>query len=226
MANGSPSGVQVPDARSPNPSSTSSGAAQKGQQEHKTVRYRRCVCGGRVQGQRLESRLSTAFHAPRRPGRLDVLVGGVLDGHRQQDEPASVPLLTPHAGGGLAPPPLWVVHGKSTFDRACKAVCRRAEWAIALLLSTGPAPDADASLVLEEVTLDKVPHDLHTLSPRFAKMGQWSTERWWFTCRTGPQPCRGPSIPPCWTPSSQYADARYTGSYIEYIGQKLSSLPS
>ena len=53
---------------------------------------------------------------------LMFLLGDVFDGHWQQDDPASVPLLMPHAGGGLSPPPLWVVHGRSAFDRACKAV--------------------------------------------------------------------------------------------------------
>ena len=88
-------------------------------------------------------------------------LGDIFDGHRQQDDPASVPLLTPHAGGGLDPPPLSVVHGKSAFDRACKAVWGRAEWAIVLLLPSGPAPDADASPVPEVVRLDKVPNDPH-----------------------------------------------------------------
>ena len=32
-------------------------------------------------------------------------LGDVFDGHRQLDDPALAPLLTPHAGGGLSPPP-------------------------------------------------------------------------------------------------------------------------
>ena len=71
---------------------------------------------------------------------LMFLLGGVLDSHWQEDDPASVPLLTPHAGGGLNPPPLWVVHGRSAFDRVCKAVWGREEWAIVLLVPSGPAP--------------------------------------------------------------------------------------
>ena len=62
---------------------------------------------------------------------------------------------------GLDPPPLWVVHGESAFDRACKAVWGLAEWAIVLLVLAGPAPNADASPVPEVVRLDKVPHDPH-----------------------------------------------------------------
>ena len=31
---------------------------------------------------------------------LMFLLGDVFDGHRQQDDPESVPLLSPHAGGG------------------------------------------------------------------------------------------------------------------------------
>ena len=56
------------------------------------------------------------------PATLMFLLGDVFDGHGQQDDPASVPLLTPHAGGGLDLPPLWVVHGELAFDKACKAV--------------------------------------------------------------------------------------------------------
>ena len=47
------------------------------------------------------------------------------------------------------------------FDRACKAVWGREEWAIVLLLPSGPAPDADESPVPEVVRLEKVPHDPH-----------------------------------------------------------------
>ena len=92
---------------------------------------------------------------------LMFLLGDVFDGHRQLDDPASVPLLTPHAGGGLSPPPLWVVHGRPAFDRACKAVWGREEWARVLLLPSGPAQDADECSVPEVVRLDKVPHDPH-----------------------------------------------------------------
>ena len=102
--------------------------------------------------------LSTPFVPP--PAVM-FLMGDVFDGHRQQDDPAPVPLLTPHARGGLDPPPLWVVHGQSAFDKACKAVWGRVEWAIVLLLPAGPALDADASPVSEVVSLDKVPHDPH-----------------------------------------------------------------
>ena len=41
----------------------------------------------------------------------------------------------------------------------CKAVWGREQWAIVLLLPSGPAPDADESPVPEVVRLDKVPHD-------------------------------------------------------------------
>ena len=71
------------------------------------------------------------------------LLGDVFDGYRQQDDPASVPLLTPHAGGGIDPSPLWVVHGRPTFYMACAAVPGRNEWAIVLVLPAGPVPDAD-----------------------------------------------------------------------------------
>ena len=47
------------------------------------------------------------------------------------------------------------------FDRACKAVWGRAEWAIVLLMQAGPAPHADTGLLPMVVNLDKVPHDPH-----------------------------------------------------------------
>ena len=48
------------------------------------------------------------------------LLGDVFGVYRQQDDPASVPLLTPHAGGGIDPSPLCVVHGRPAFSRACR----------------------------------------------------------------------------------------------------------
>ena len=72
------------------------------------------------------------------PASLMFLFGDVFDGHRQQDDPPLVPLLTPHARGGIDFPPLWVAHWVSAFDRACMAVSGRAEWAIVLLLQAGP----------------------------------------------------------------------------------------
>ena len=35
---------------------------------------------------------------------LMFLPGDVIDGHRQQDDPASIPLLAPHTRGGIDPP--------------------------------------------------------------------------------------------------------------------------
>ena len=92
---------------------------------------------------------------------LMFLLGDIFDGHRQQDDPASVPLLTPHTGGGIYPPPLCVVHGGPVFRRACEAVCGLDEWAIALLLPAGPVPDADNCPVPEVVQIVNVPHDPH-----------------------------------------------------------------
>ena len=89
------------------------------------------------------------------------LLGGVFEGYRQQNDPASVPLLTPHAGSGIDPSPLWVVHGRPAFSRACAAVRGCSEWAIVLLLPAGPVPDADKCSVLEVVRISHVPHDPH-----------------------------------------------------------------
>ena len=89
------------------------------------------------------------------------LLGDVFEGYRQQDDPASVPLLTPHAGGGINPSPLWVVHGRPAFSRACAAVHGCSEWAIVLLLPAGPVPDADECSVPEVVRMSNVPHDPH-----------------------------------------------------------------
>ena len=82
---------------------------------------------------------------------LMFLSGDVFDGHGQQYNPASVPLLTPHAGGGIYRPPLWVVHRRPAFSRGCKAVCGRDEWAIVLQLPSGPVPEADGWRVPEVV---------------------------------------------------------------------------
>ena len=89
------------------------------------------------------------------------LLGDVFEGYRQQDDPASVPLLTPHAGGGINPSPLWLVHGRPAFSRACAAVHGCSEWAIVLLLPAGPVPDADECSVPEVVRMSNVPHDPH-----------------------------------------------------------------
>ena len=71
------------------------------------------------------------------------LLGDIFEGYRQRYDPASVPLLTPHAGGGIDPLPLWVVHGRPAFYRACAAVHGCDKWAVVLLLPAGPVPDAD-----------------------------------------------------------------------------------
>ena len=92
---------------------------------------------------------------------LPFLLGDVFEGYQQQDDPASVPLLTPHAGGGINPSPLWVVHGRPAFSRACAAVHGCSEWAIVLLLPTGPVPDPDEYSVPEVVRMSNVPHDPH-----------------------------------------------------------------
>ena len=87
------------------------------------------------------------------------LLGDVFEGYRQQDNRASVPLLTPHAGGGINRAPLWVVHGWRAFSRACAAVRECSEWAIVLLLPAGPVPDADECSVPEVARMSNVPHD-------------------------------------------------------------------
>ena len=89
------------------------------------------------------------------------LYGDVFEGYQQQDDPASVPLLTPRAGGGINPSPLWVVHGRLAFSRACVAVHGCSEWAIVLLLPAGPVPDLDEYSVSEVVRMSNVPHDPH-----------------------------------------------------------------
>ena len=92
------------------------------------------------------------------------LLGNLFNGHRQQDDPASVPLLTAHTGGGIDPPPLWVVHGGPAFRTVCKVVCGHDEWAIVVLLPAGRVPDADGYPVPEVVRIVNVPHDPHVAS--------------------------------------------------------------
>ena len=87
------------------------------------------------------------------------LLGDIFEGYQQQDDPASVPLLTPHAGGGINPSPLWVVHGRQAFSRACAAVHGCSEWAIFLLLLASPVPDPDECSVPEVVRMSNVLHN-------------------------------------------------------------------
>ena len=82
-----------------------------------------------------------------------------FDGHRE--DPPSIPLLTPEAGGGMDPPPMWVVHGAPAFDKACAAVLGSAEWVIVLLVLAGTTHDAYETPVLEVVRMVNVPHDPH-----------------------------------------------------------------
>ena len=89
------------------------------------------------------------------------LLGDVFEGYRQQDDPVSAPLLTPHAGGGINQSPLWVVHGRPAFSRACAAVHGCSERATFLLLPAGPVPDADGCSVPEMVRMSNVPHCPH-----------------------------------------------------------------
>ena len=89
------------------------------------------------------------------------LLGDVFEGYQQQDDLASVPLLTPHAGGGINPSPLWVVHGRPAFSRACAAVHGCNKWAVVLLLPAGPVPDHDECSFPEVVRMSNVPHDPH-----------------------------------------------------------------
>ena len=89
------------------------------------------------------------------------LLGDVFEGYWQQGDAASVPLLKPHAGSGIDPSPLRVVHGRPAFSRACAAVHGCSEWAIVLLLPAGPVPDADECSVLEAVRMADVPHEPH-----------------------------------------------------------------
>ena len=46
---------------------------------------------------------------------LMFLPGDVYDGHQEQDNPASVPLLTSHVGDGVSTMALWVAHGAQHF---------------------------------------------------------------------------------------------------------------
>ena len=89
------------------------------------------------------------------------LFGDVFEGYQQQDDPASVPLLSPLAGGGINPSPLWVVHGRPAFSRACAAVHGCSEWAMVLLLPASPVPDPDEYSVPEVVWMSNVRHDPH-----------------------------------------------------------------
>ena len=99
------------------------------------------------------------------------LIGDFFEGFWQQDDPASVPVLTPQAGGGIEPLPLWVVQQRLSSSRACAAVRWCREWAIVLLLPAGPVPDADECSVSETVRIANVPHDRNVAVTSFRDGG-------------------------------------------------------
>ena len=51
------------------------------------------------------------------------LLGDVFEGYQQQDDPASVPLLTPHAGGGINPSPAGACWGLRSSRLGLALVC-------------------------------------------------------------------------------------------------------
>ena len=104
---------------------------------------------------------------------LMFLLGDMFEGNRQQEDPASVPLLTPHAAGGIDPPPQVVAHGVSAFDRACAAVWGCEEQTIVLLVPAPPASYPDETPVPEVVRLVIVRHDPCTRCSHVAA-GRWS----------------------------------------------------
>ena len=129
VVHGTPSGLPIPDAQSPDSSPATPGATEKRRQAHQSTNSDVDVVGGHR-----DDEWDPECPGPSMPfvplAALMFLSGDVFDGHRQQDNPTSVPLLRPHAGGRLSPPPLWFAHGGSAFDRACKAVRGREEWAM------------------------------------------------------------------------------------------------
>ena len=138
---------------------------------------------------------------------LMFLLGDVFDGYKQKDDLALVHLLTPHTGGSIDPPPLWVVHGQPAFRRACEAVRGCGEWAIILLLPAGPVPDADECPVPEVVRMVNVTHDPHIAVTSLRHGGavdQGSVVVYQPSCSTA---VWGRSIPRPLTPSNLSAGA-------------------
>ena len=131
---------------------------------------------------------------------LMFLPGDVFDGHRQQDDPASVPCLRRMPGVALTPLPPWVLHGRPAFHTACEVVCGHDERAIFLLLPSGPVPDADecAARRWSEWATCRTIH----MSPSHccATEGRWNRALWWCTSLPAPQRCGGQSIPRPLTP--------------------------
>ena len=145
------------------------------------------------------------------------LLGDVFEGYQQQDDPASVPLLTPHAGGGINPSPLWVVHGRPAFSTACAAVRGCSEWAIVLVLPAGPVPDVDECSVPEVVRMCNV-----SPSRRCVTAGRWNRALWWCTSPRAPRRCGERSILGPLTPSNLSADATWRGGRMRCINRKWS----
>ena len=138
---------------------------------------------------------------------LVFVLGDVFEGYRQQNDPASVPLLTPHAGSGINPSPLWVMHGRPAFSTACAAVRGCSEWAIVLLLPAGPVPDANECSVPEVVRMSNMPHDPHVAVTSLRDGGAVEQGSVVVYQPLAPRRCGERSIPRPLTPSSLSPDA-------------------
>ena len=114
------------------------------------------------------------------------LLGNVFEGYRQQDDPASVPLLTPHAGGGINPLPLWVVHGRPAFSRACAAVRGCSDWAIVLLLPAGLSWTPMSARSRRWLGCPTCRTIRMSPSRHCVMAGRWNRARWWCTSPLAP----------------------------------------
>ena len=115
------------------------------------------------------------------------LLGDVFEGYQQQDDPASVPILTPYARGGINPSPLWVVHGRPAFSRACAAVHGCSDWAIVLLLPAGLSRIRMSTRSRKWFGCPTCRTIRTSPSRRCVMAARWKRDLWWCTSPPAPQ---------------------------------------
>ena len=135
------------------------------------------------------------------------LLGDVFEGYRQRDDPASVPVLTPHAASGIDPSPLWVVHGRPAFSRACAAVRGCNEWAMSFSYPLAPSRTPMSARSRRWFGCPTCRTIRMSPSRRCVMAGQWNRALWWCTSPPSHRRCGERSIPRPLTPSNLSADA-------------------
>ena len=137
------------------------------------------------------------------------LLGDVFEGYQQQDDPASVPLLTPHAGGGVNTSPLWVVHGRPALSGHARRCTGAASGQLSFCYQQALSWFRMSTLSRKWFGCPTC-RTIRTSPSRHCVMAaRWNRDLWWCTSPPAPQRFGGRSIPPPWTPSSQSVDVTW-----------------